>query len=173
MRTLHVICSIVQLWTTVVDDLYLPTHKRPVVCMSRKLMHIYNWAWLRCVVTMANKNVLFVMLVGHATRFEAQWGQFSPNLTDLLCYWVAKVPRCQDLATFFLLTMTMTDPITLPLGHARGIRISRQGDTKAQKKPTNYRPNRVYSGLPELRTPWDHVKLSAIGRCPLYRECTR
>ena len=30
----------------------------------------------------------------------------------------------------------------------------------------------VYSGTSELRTRRDHAKLSAIGRCPLYRECT-
>ena len=31
----------------------------------------------------------------------------------------------------------------------------------------------AYSGISELRTPRDHAKVSAIGRCPLYRECTR
>ena len=29
-----------------------------------------------------------------------------------------------------------------------------------------------YSGTSELRTLRDHIEVSAIGRCPLYRECT-
>ena len=46
---------------------------------------------------------------------------FSPNSTDLLCLWVAKVPRCRDLAIFLLLTMTMTTNWLLyPLGMHAG-----------------------------------------------------
>ena len=47
---------------------------------------------------------------------------FSSNSTDLLCLWVANVPRCQDLVIFLLTkTTTTTEPITLPLVHARGV----------------------------------------------------
>ena len=49
------------------------------------------------VATMANKNTLFVTLVGCATQFEAS---FSPYSTNLLCLRVAKVPRRQDQAIF-------------------------------------------------------------------------
>ena len=31
----------------------------------------------------------------------------------------------------------------------------------------------TYSGTSEIRTQRDHAKVSAIGRCPLYRECTQ
>ena len=52
---------------------------------------------------MANKNILFLMLVGRATRFE--------------------VPRYRDLVIFLLLTAmtTTTEPITSPLMHVHGI----------------------------------------------------
>ena len=49
----------------------IPTNKRPVVCMSRRLLHIIpggivQWAQSVgvAVAMMANKNTLFVMLVG-------------------------------------------------------------------------------------------------------------
>ena len=31
----------------------------------------------------------------------------------------------------------------------------------------------IYSGTSELQTLRDHTEVSVIGRCPLYRECTR
>ena len=48
---------------------------------------------------------------------------FSSYSTDLPCLRVAKVPRSQDLAIFLLtmMTMTTTEPITLPLAHACGV----------------------------------------------------
>ena len=70
---------------------------------------------------MANKNTLFVMLVGHALKHSE--ANFSPNLTDLLCLRVAKVHRRQDLVIFLLsMTMTMIEPITFPL-HMRYVTI--------------------------------------------------
>ena len=63
--------------THAVNDLYLHIHMRPVVRMSRKhmvLLHMYVYSrhglgsrGLGGVGTIANKNTLFVMLVGHAT----------------------------------------------------------------------------------------------------------
>ena len=46
--------------------------------------------------------------------------RFSPNATDSLYLLVAQVPRPRDMASF-VLTTTMTRPITLPLAHARGV----------------------------------------------------
>ena len=51
---------------------------------------------------------------------------FSPNATDSLCLLIAQVPRPQDMAIFVLTTTTTTTttrPITLPLAHARGVKI--------------------------------------------------
>ena len=57
-----------------------------------------------------------------ATRFEAQGGQFFAKFNRSV---VLKVPRCRDMV--FLLTVTtivtMTEPITLPLAHARMVTI--------------------------------------------------
>ena len=48
---------------------------------------------------------------------------FLPNLTDLLLLQFAQMPRCPDLAIFVstITTMTMTQPITLPLAHVRRV----------------------------------------------------
>ena len=48
--------------------------------------------------------------------------RFSPNATDSLYLLVAQVPRPRDMA-IFVLTTTITRPITLSLAHARGIII--------------------------------------------------
>ena len=54
---------------------------------------------------------------------------FSPNSIDLLCLRVAQTPTSRDMAIFVLMTttMTMTQPITLPLAHARRVMISDEG----------------------------------------------
>ena len=79
-----------------------------------------------------------VLSIGVATKRHYLWhswivslnlkhtkASFSPSLTDLLCLWVAQVPRSRDMETFVLTTtmMTTTRPmITLPLAHARGLK---------------------------------------------------
>ena len=46
---------------------------------------------------------------------------FLPNLTDLLCLQLTQVPRLPDLVSTTM--TTMTQPITLPLVHERGVKI--------------------------------------------------
>ena len=58
----------------VVDDLYL--HTRPVVHTSMKsTASTVKWAQSIGVATMANKNVLFVTLVGRTKLIEASFHQ--------------------------------------------------------------------------------------------------
>ena len=87
-----------QLWTYyVVDDLYL--HERSVVCMSRRLLHINSgngrgvWLWWP-----TNMYYLWPLQVMPLNSKHS----FSPNLTDLLCLWATKVPKCSDQAIFFV-----------------------------------------------------------------------
>ena len=57
------------------------------------------------VTMIPNKNTLFVMLVGRATWFKAQWGQFFAKFNRFVVLThvqVAKVPRCRDLAISFV-----------------------------------------------------------------------
>ena len=61
--------------TCVVDNLYLARTKP--VCVNEQrahgpAMHILSGAQSMGVVTMANKNTLFVTLVGHINGFKAQ-----------------------------------------------------------------------------------------------------
>jgi hypothetical protein len=55
---------------------------------------------------------------------------FATILTDLLYLRVAQMPRCPDLA-IFVLTNGQTEPIALPLAHARGVNI--KGSIKAHQ----------------------------------------
>ena len=81
----HTTCALCRISATALDIRCwrpLPTHERPVVCMSRRLM-LVGMSW--SVAMMPNKNTLFMMLVGLATWFEAQWGQFFCQIQQI-CY---------------------------------------------------------------------------------------
>ena len=70
---------------------------------------------------MATKNTLFVMLVVRATDSTHTEVIFSPDLTDSLFLQLTHMPKSPDLVIFVSMTMmTTTEPIALPLGHARG-----------------------------------------------------
>ena len=89
-----------------------------VMHMSRKqALHAYciEWALSIGVVTKANKKASIMSLDSKHTE-----ACFLPNATDSLCLWVAYMPRHQEMAIFVLTTTTTTQPITLPLAHARG-----------------------------------------------------
>ena len=84
-----------------VNDHYLHIRKRPVVHMSRRLLHIssgHGWGvWLRWPT---KYTICDTCRLCHS--IDSGKASFSPNLTDLLCLQVAKVPRCRDLVTFFV-----------------------------------------------------------------------
>ena len=78
-----------------------------VVRMSRE--HIVQWA---VSIGVAKQNAVFTTLVGLAKRFEAYTeASFSAILTDTL-YFTTESYRQQR----------QTNPITLPLAHARGVK---------------------------------------------------
>ena len=69
----------------------------------------------------ANKNILFVMLVGCAPRFEAYWCQFSKKIDRFVVgtsHSGAYILRSGD----FLLTTTTAEPITLRFVHLHGVK---------------------------------------------------
>ena len=78
------------------------------------------------LIGMANKNAMFVTLVGLTKRFEVHVMynevSFSKISTDL-CLQVAHMPKSRDLA-IFMLTDRRTKPIALPLAvHACRINV--------------------------------------------------
>ena len=126
-RTPHIPCSLSTCMHHATLDILccwrpLPTHERPVVCMSRRLLHINSgngrgvWLWWPTKI-----HYLWPLQVMPLNSKHS----FSPNLTDLLCLRAAKVPKCSDQAIFFLLTTTttLTEPITLSLAHACGVHV--------------------------------------------------
>ena len=67
-------------------------------------------------IGMANKNALFVMLVGHAKWFKAYWSQF-------FCWFWQIHWTCTQDVVIFVLTTTTYKLITLPLAHVCRVNI--------------------------------------------------
>ena len=93
------------------------------------------------VVTIANINTLSVTLIGHTTGFLCTLKPFLLNLTDSLHLQFTQVLRSPDLMSFVsTMTITMTEPITLPLAHVCGIKKT---TTKQNSASLGNRPLQV------------------------------
>ncbi len=100
------------------DDLYQCT--RPVSCAheQKACMHYALSRHLSIVMaTIANKRHYLSRLWSVFLDLKHTEASFSPNLIDSLCL---QVPRSREVAIFVI---TTTQPITLPLAHARGVNM--------------------------------------------------
>jgi hypothetical protein len=111
----------------------LPVYTKPVsYSCTHEQIESLQYEWSRPPVDRrgydGQQKALFVTLMDCIPRFEAHEASLSPNSIDSLC---TQVSRSQVVAIFVL----TTQPITLPLAHARRVNI--QGWSLARSNHKN------------------------------------